>query len=217
MKIRQVIIIGEGGHSSVVQDIVNSLSDVRIVAILDDKYISMTNNGLIRGPIKILKEVLTIYPSSSIVIAIGDNEIRRKICLDLEGTYDLKYATLIHPSVILGSNVKIQEGTVIMPNVVINANVSIGKHVILNTGTVVEHDAEINDFVHLSPSVSIAGSGKVAKGVHMGIGSVMLPGMKIGAWSKIGAGGVVINNLPSYCTAVGVPAKVIKLSNNINS
>jgi len=42
-------------------------------------------------------------------------------------------------------------------------------------------------------------------------------GITIGAWATIGAGGVVIQDIPPYVTAVGVPAKVIKTQPNIST
>ena len=41
----------------------------------------------------------------------------------------------------------------------------------------------------------------------------MIHGITIGAWSVIGGGAVVTNDIPSNVTAVGVPAKVIKSNN----
>lgn len=44
----------------------------------------------------------------------------------------------------------------------------------------------------------------------MGSGSTVIQGKTIGEGAIIGAGAVVINDIEPYCTAVGVPAKVIK-------
>ena len=44
----------------------------------------------------------------------------------------------------------------------------------------------------------------------MGSGSTVIQGKKIGKGSIIGAGAVVVNDIESFSTAVGVPAKVIK-------
>jgi acetyltransferase EpsM len=41
-----------------------------------------------------------------------------------------------------------------------------------------------------------------------GAGAVIIPNIKIGEWSIVGAGATVIHDLPSYCNAVGVPAKI---------
>lgn len=51
---------------------------------------------------------------------------------------------------------------------------------------------------------------EIGDGVWIGENVIILPGVKIGEKSVIGAGSVVTKNVPSYCIAVGNPAKVIK-------
>jgi len=50
----------------------------------------------------------------------------------------------------------------------------------------------------------------VGEGTFIGLGSSVIPGIRIGRWSVIGAGAAVTEDLPDNCTAVGVPARVIK-------
>lgn len=50
----------------------------------------------------------------------------------------------------------------------------------------------------------------IKDGAHIGIGSIIMPGVTIGKGAVIGAGAVVTKDVPDYCLAVGVPAKVIK-------
>ena len=71
---------------------------------------------------------------------------------------DEKYVTLIHPSVVIGSNVNIGKGTVVMGNAVINASTNIGDQCIINTLASVGHDININDFVHISPNSTLTGA-----------------------------------------------------------
>jgi len=52
--------------------------------------------------------------------------------------------------------------------------------------------------------------------VMIGANSVLLPGVKIGRGSIIGAGAVVIRDVPSNSVAVGVPARVVKTRNAQN-
>lgn len=47
-------------------------------------------------------------------------------------------------------------------------------------------------------------------GVLLGAGVVCLGPITVGHGSKIGAGSLVVSNLPDYCVAVGVPAKVLR-------
>lgn len=59
---------------------------------------------------------------------------------------------------------------------------------------------------------------QVSIGKYCWIGEkvLILPGVTIGDWSIIGAGSVVISDIPSYCIAVGNPAKVIKTYNHVS-
>ena len=51
---------------------------------------------------------------------------------------------------------------------------------------------------------------EIGKGAGIGAGTIIFPGVKIGEYSVIGAGAVVLNDIPPKSVAVGVPAKVIK-------
>lgn len=50
----------------------------------------------------------------------------------------------------------------------------------------------------------------IKDGAHIGIGSIIMPGVTIGEGTVIGAGSVVTRDIPDYCVAVGVPARVIR-------
>ncbi|MBQ0159603.1 MAG: acyltransferase [Bacteroidales bacterium] len=50
----------------------------------------------------------------------------------------------------------------------------------------------------------------IKDGAHIGIGSIIMPGVTVGKCAVVGAGAVVTKDIPDYCLAVGVPAKVIK-------
>ena len=50
----------------------------------------------------------------------------------------------------------------------------------------------------------------------IGIGAVIIQGIKIGKWAIIGAGAVIVNDIPDYAMVVGVPGKIIKYLKNEN-
>lgn len=54
------------------------------------------------------------------------------------------------------------------------------------------------------------GSIRIMQGAFIGIGSIIMPGVTIGKGAVVGAGSVVTRDVPDYCLAFGVPAKVIK-------
>lgn len=206
----KIVIVGDGGHSKVVQDIISADRNHKVVGYLDDRYETCVKQGPIRyGPISLGEEMLSNDRDLKFVIAIGNNQIRKYITKRLNLSLEF-YATFVHPSAIVSPSAKLGYGTVIMANGVINAEASVGNHVILNSGAIIEHDNEIGDFVHVSPNATLAGAVKVGEGTHIGASATVIPNVTIGNWSTIGAGTTVIHDVPSDCTAVGVPARIIK-------
>ena len=123
---------------------------------------------------------------------------------------DIKFATLIDPSVEKSDYVTIGEGTIICAHTIITVNIEIGNHVIINLDCTVGHDDIIQDFVTLYPSVNVSGNVNIGHGSELGTGMQIIQGKKIGEYSIVGAGAVVVKDIPDRCTAVGSPAKPIK-------
>jgi serine O-acetyltransferase len=83
------------------------------------------------------------------------------------------------------------------------------------TGVVIHHDAVIGDDCILMQQVTIgqlAGPGAPVIGdkVYVGAGAKVLGAISIGEGARIGANAVVLQSVPPYCTAVGVPARVVR-------
>lgn len=64
--------------------------------------------------------------------------------------------------------------------------------------------------MHISPGAHLAGNVTVGEGTHIGVGVSVIPGCKIGEWSVIGAGAVVVEDIPPRVVAVGVPARPVR-------
>lgn len=207
---KKLILIGDSGHSKVINDIVKSDNQYTVVANLDDKYQEEAiSDQVLKAPIDKINELLKKDSTLKVIIAIGSNIVRKKIVNKLLLDSD-RYLSLIHPTAIVSSSVKLGQGTVVMPNAIVHADSKIGNHSIINTNSVIEHDCLVEDYVHISPSATLTGGVKVGEGTHIGAGSTIIPTRQVGGWSTIGAGAVVTSNISANTTAVGVPAKVIK-------
>lgn len=203
----KLILIGAGGHSKVIQDIVSEHANVKLFAIIDDVFDeSKEIDGVIYSNFKMLKNLNV--NEFKFFIAIGDNAVRKKIFKQFKIPIE-QYITLIHPSAIISKSTKMGFGNVVMPNVVINANTVIGNHCIINTNAIVEHDNTISDYVHISPSATLAGTVTIEEGTHIGINASIIPLKNIGSWTTIGAGAVVTNDITNNVTAVGIPAEIL--------
>ena len=96
----------------------------------------------------------------------------------------------------------------------------IGKRFFIDhgTGVVIGETAEIGDDVTLYQGVTLGGTGKdvgkrhptIGNGVMIGAGAKVLGPFKVGDNSNIAAGAVVLDEIPENCTAVGVPARIVK-------
>ena len=71
----------------------------------------------------------------------------------------------------------------------------------------------MDDFVHVIPNAALAGGVQVGEGSHIGISAYVSPGKKIGKWVTVGAGTVIINDIPDYAVVVGNPGRIIKYNN----
>lgn len=205
---KKVVILGAGGHSKVIADIIEKSGDLVLGFLDDNKVIGETimKDYKVIGKVAECEKIQSNNESLYFIIAIGDNHVRKQ----LQQKYRLNYYTAIHPSANIGIEVQIGQGSVIMVNACINANTKIGKNCIINTGAIIEHDNLIEDYVHISPNATLCGTVKVGTFTHIGAGAIIKNNIVITEDCMIGAGAVVIRNIQEKGTYVGVPAKKIK-------
>ena len=191
---KDVIIIGAGGHARVIADIVTAAGD-RLLGHLDDHAPAM-------GPVS---DYIN-YPDAYFIIGIGSSSVRRRMA---EKLGDVQWYTAIHPTAVIGSHVTIGKGTAVMANAVINPGACVGQHAIVNTGAIVEHDNQISDYVHISVGAKLAGTVSIGPDTWIGIGAVVSNNLSICGGCMVGAGAVVVKSITDPGTYVGVPARRI--------
>ena len=143
-----------------------------------------------------------------VVIAIADPVTRENIRKKLTNS-NLKFPSLIHPSVFLNENCSVGEGSIICSGVIITVNVHIKNFSIVNLKCTLGHDCVIDDFAALMPAVNISGNVSIGKGVYIGAGAVLLQGISVGDYSVVGAGAVVNKSFENNKRIMGVPARSI--------
>lgn len=95
----------------------------------------------------------------------------------------------------------------------------IGKGIMFDhaTSLVIGETAVVEDNVSILHEVTLGGTGKetgdrhpkVRKSVMIGAGAKILGNVEIGEGSKVGAGSVVLENVPPHYTVAGVPAQIV--------
>ena len=203
-------LFGASGHGKVIKEILNA-NGVEVEAFVDDNPNVNECGGC---PVKHYATGL-----SPMIVSIGVNRVRKMIVERLKtNNPTVEFGTAIHPMATVSSTAKIAEGTVVMAGAVINADAIIGKHCIINTGATVDHDCVIEDYCHIAPGTHISGATHIGEGTWVGVGSSVIQCLNIGKNCMIGAGSVVVKDIPDNVTAFGCPAKVrtIKQDNDMN-
>ena len=199
-----MILYGARGQAKVIYDLILSNNHLLEYLVDDNPPESFPHH------LPIYKPTPELLRNKKMIIAIGDNRIREKIYLQIK---DLcKFETMQHNSAYVSRFAEIGEGTVIMPQVCINAEVKIGKHCIINTAAVIEHECLIEDFVHISPKASLAGNIIIRKGAHVGLDANIIQGVTVGRNAVIGAGTVVLHDVPDNAVVVGNPARILRIN-----
>ena len=211
---QSIVILGAGGFGREVLDILLAQNKIskkwKILGFVDE-------NPELEG------EILNGYPvlgsfewfskantkEINVVCAIGDNISKKKV-VEKAKSLGLKFTNVIHPTVVKTDFVTLGEGVIICAGCILTNRITIGNHVIINLDVTIGHDTVIEDFCNLNPGVHINGRNKICTGAYIGTGAVTIQDITIGQWSTIGAGAVVVKDIPDKVVAVGVPAKPIK-------
>jgi sugar O-acyltransferase (sialic acid O-acetyltransferase NeuD family) len=210
----RIIIFGAGGFGREVlqltRDSERAGGGQTCVGFLVDEGVSAPDklNGapVHRGPAALRSEGW-----DAVVIGVGAPAARKKIAERLQGALPgLRFATVVHPRAAVGDTVRLGPGCVIAVGTVLTTEIVLGAHVQVNLNATIGHDCEIGDFVTIDPGVTISGNCHLEEGCDLGSGANLLPNVRVGAWAVLGAGAVVLRDIPADCTAVGVPAVPIK-------
>jgi len=200
---RPVLVLGGGGHAKVVVSTLQAAGhDVELVLDDDSRKWGQSVLGVpIRGPISDAAR----WPELPAVIAIGDNEVRRMIAQ----YFCREWISVIHPAAYVHKSVQLGEGTIVAAGAIVQPDAVLGEHVIVNSSASIDHDCIIEDFSHVGPGAVLGGNVLLRSGAFLGCGVNVIPGICVGPESTVGAGAVVIRDIPNNSIAVGVPANVI--------
>jgi len=214
IKVIDIAIVGAGGFGREVLltllDCNKQLKMYNILGFVDDDK-SLEGKSINKIPVLGGLNWLISNNSKNLkcVIAIGDGKLRKEISQKLEKK-GIEFATIMHPSVVCSEFVEIGKGTIIQAGSIITPDTKIGDHVHINMDCSIAHDCVLEDFVTVTPGVHINGFVTIGTGVYIGTGAVTKDRIKIGKWSVIGAGTVIIRDVSEFSMYVGVPGKLKK-------
>ncbi len=122
---------------------------------------------------------------------------RHELAIWLSNRVSVVLGPDIHPAAQMGSGVMLDHGS----------------------GIVVGETAVVEDNVTILQNVTLGGTGKITgdrhpkvrQGAMIGAGTNIIGNIEIGAFSKVGAGSVVLKDVPHNCTMAGAPAQIVRI------
>jgi UDP-N-acetylbacillosamine N-acetyltransferase len=209
---KKLLIWGASGHARVVADIIRLRGEFEIVGFLDDINHERHQTQFCDAPVLGGQEQLANARQLGVeylILAFGNCAMRLKLSGWVKDQ-GFSLATAIHPTAVLASDVAIAPGTVIAAGAVVNPMASIGENVIVNTLSSIDHDCQIGDAVHVCPGVHLGGGVIIRRAAWIGIGTTVKDKVRIGEGAVIGAGSVVVDDIPAFFMAYGVPARPVR-------
>jgi UDP-perosamine 4-acetyltransferase len=205
-----VIILGAGGHAKVLIDTLQKES-VPVIGITDLNQVKV-GNMILGVPVISGDDALSAYAPENIRLVNGlasvESTSQRTRVYETFKERGYRFASVIHPSAIIASDVHLGEGVQIMAGAVIQPGSHVGENTIVNTNATIEHDCRIGAHVHIAPGVTLSGNVCISDRVHLGLSATVVQGIRIGAAAVIAAGAVVVTDVPPGAKVMGVPARV---------
>lgn len=212
-----VIIWGAGGLGEFVLYILSYDSDVRVHAFLDD-------NPDLQGTY--LKGLPVLKPDEATlnklreegathgIVSIGNGRVRENLSHRLE-ELGFKITSAIHPTAHISPAVTLGKGVIVGSAANLFYDATLGDFIFVGPSvTVSPHGLIIEDNVELCVGSMIAGKVHIHKNAFIGASASISHGefgnLSVGEDALVGAGAVVIKDVPARAVVVGVPAKVIR-------
>ncbi|GIL14608.1 MAG: acetyltransferase [Chloroflexota bacterium] len=207
----KLVIIGAGGFGREMvawaQQSVQIGREWEFKGLIDDNLDALKDR---LSPGKLLGRIEDYQPASDevFVCAIGVPAIKRRVS-ELIASRGGQFTRLVHRTAVLGYEVDLADGVILCPHVVVSANNRLGRGAAVNIHASVDHDANIGDWSQINCHCDLTAAVEVGREVFMGSRVSVIPNVRIGDGAYIGAGSVVLRDVPPGWKVVGCPARRI--------
>jgi sugar O-acyltransferase (sialic acid O-acetyltransferase NeuD family) len=186
---KNIILIGGGGHCKSVIDVIEQENKYKIIGIVDKK--EFLGNDILGYKIiacdNELKEIFKTCQNAIVTVGQIDSNTKRIKLFNTLKDIGFHLPIIISPLAYVSKHAYIDEGTIVMHNALVNANAKIGKNCIINTKALIEHDVVIGNNCHISTSAVINGGVVVKENTFFGSNAVSKEYIECSGFIKAGS------------------------------
>jgi sugar O-acyltransferase (sialic acid O-acetyltransferase NeuD family) len=181
---KKILIAGAGGHGRAVAEAIVLRGQYEIAGFLDDFHPerSLVWEFPILGTMQDMERFAVM--ADSIVVAIGNNRIRRTI-FGRAKALGFTLPAIIHPTAFVSPRAIVGEGCCIMAHAVVGTEAVLGRGCVVNVNATADHHCRLDDFAHLGTGVQLAGGVKVGEAAWMQVGSSAGYGVEVPAGAVV--------------------------------
>jgi sugar O-acyltransferase (sialic acid O-acetyltransferase NeuD family) len=208
---KRILVIGGSQQGRQAIDVIEERGTEEVVGVLDRALPagSEVAGHPVLGRDDELRAGVDSSGADGFLVAVGDNFSRGRILKRaMASCPGLEPVSAVHPAAVIARRASIGPGAIIMAGAIVGNDCVLGTSVLLGTKASIDHDNELGDFVSLAPNATMGGVVRVRDYTAVGLGANVIHGVTIGAHSVIGAGAVVLSDVPDHVVAFGVPARV---------
>lgn len=198
----KLMVVGAGGHASVVVDA------ARATGVSDIVVVDANTTKLAVGSAPVVGTFDDAPGVTHFIVAVGDNHARAAEYARCVGA-GLEPHSVIHPSAVISPEALIAAGVYIGALAVVNPGAVVRTNSIINTAAIIEHDCSIGKHAFVGPGAAICGGCSIGEYTLVGANASMIPLTSVGDDTTVGAGAAVTRNFGDGVTVVGVPAHEI--------
>lgn len=186
---KEIILIGGGGHCKSVIDVIEQEAKYKIVGIIDKKELIGTDvldykiigcdDDLINLRKKFLYAIVTVGH-------VRSNASRTKL-FNLLKELDFHMPSIVSPLAYVSKHAYVDQGTVIMHHALVNSDAKIGRNCIINSKALIEHDVIIEDNCHISTASVINGGTIIKENTFYGSNATSREYIEVSGFIKAGS------------------------------
>ncbi len=206
---KDLVLIGGGGHCRSCIDVIEQQNAYRIVGIID--LPQNIGTEILGYPVIGCDDDLeqTIGRSPHFLLTLGQikSPDRRIALYNRLRAFGGTPASVISPRAHVSRHARVEPGTIVMHQALINAGAQVGANCIINSCALIEHDAHIGDHCHISTAAVINGGVQVGSETFIGSNSVTRQEIHIGKKVIVGAGVTIMEDVPDASVYLGKKAR----------